>query len=91
MNQFSKTLFDYIVLIVVIGLFGLGYIYILIDWIFGSRCPKCKKRGLKKFDEVCMDNNFDTSTSRQYFVSYKCNKCGYSKYNYESRGDSTSG
>ena len=90
MTQLYKTFADNIVTISFLALFGLAVIYLLIDWIFGSRCPKCKKRGVKKISEVCLEDDSDTSTSKQYFVSYKCEKCGYCSYDNESKGNISS-
>lgn len=91
MIQLFKTLADDIVIFIFLAIMGLAAIYLLIDWLFGSRCPKCKKRGVRKISEVCMDDNSYVFTSKQYFVSYKCDKCGYSSYDNESRSDMTSG
>ena len=83
----TKTFSGYVTLFVFLGMLGFGLVCLLINLIFGSRCPKCKNRGVRKTSETCM-GDYNSSTSNQYFVIYKCNKCDYYMIDYETRSSS---
>jgi len=86
-----KIFLSHIVLFIFLGLVVIGLFYLLLDFIFGSKCPKCKKRGFRLISEATMSDNYNAYGSNEYFVIHKCSKCGYSRGGYESRANSSSG